>query len=540
MRRRWHASLAWPYHTSPTGALLTFSVKRAISRVAVAHVDPAKVALAHDLHRRYPPDPAAATGAWQVIRTGQAELLAEISDDILAASIEDKVYLQIIRDLGLRSYIGVPLSIRGKTIGVLTFISAESRHIYNTADVDIAIEIGRRAGVAIDNSLLYRKLQENDRRKDEFLAMLGHELRNPLAPISAAAQLLSNHPAPVQVQRASAVIARQVAHMTGLVDDLLDVSRVTRGDVVIDREVIDLRTVIHCAIEQVRPLIKSKSQHLHVTLGETELAIEGDHKRLVQVMANLLNNAAKFTHPGGDIHVHSAYSSGMIRISVRDNGIGMPSELLSQAFDLFVQGDTTVDRSLGGLGLGLALVKHLIGLHGGTVAADSDGPDHGSAFTIDIPCALGTAADDMPAPAVTGPGRDPGSKRVLLVDDNVDAAVMLSMVLEADGYQVELAHHPFDALDQLANGAFDVVLLDIGLPELDGREVARRIRADAGGAGPLIIGVSGYGQESDLHSALAAGMDAYLIKPVDPSKLLNLLNTGAPRAARDGYAQQHE
>lgn len=502
------------------------SAENALKRVAVTHIDPAKVELAHELHRRYPPDPAVPTGTWQVIRTGQSALIAEITDDMLAASVNDADYLQIIRDLGLRSYIGVPLSVRGKTIGVLTFISAESQHIYTAADVVMAEEIARRAGVAIDNSFLYRTLQESDRRKDEFLAMLGHELRNPLAPISAAAQLLAGNADPAHVQRASDVIARQVAHMTVLVDDLLDVSRVTRGDVVLQMGTVDMRNVVQAAVEQVRPLIQRKSQFLNITTSQDNLFIEGDQNRLVQILSNVLNNAAKFTQPGGDIHLHAELDGSEVKISVRDNGAGMAPALLNGAFELFVQGATTIDRSQGGLGIGLALVKHLVGLHGGSVSAYSDGPDTGSLFIIRIPLAQQHKIERGPVMASDAASNSTGM-RFLIVDDNVDAALTLSMLLEVAGHKVELAHHPFDALDFLDKTSYDVVLLDIGLPDLDGRELARRIRAGMHGNMPLIIGISGYGQLADRDSGLAAGMDHYLIKPINTQELL-LLTGAAP------------
>jgi PAS domain S-box-containing protein len=357
-----------------------------LKRVAVAHVDPVKVELAHELHERYPPDPASQNGTWHVIRSGKPVLMAEITDEILEQSIKDPVYLRIIRDLGLRSYIGVPLIARGRTIGVLTFIAAESGHAYGESDVELAEEIGRRAGVAIDNSMLYRTLQENDRRKDEFLAMLGHELRNPLAPIAVAADMLKmvGHADP-RVARASDVIGRQVRHLNALVNDLLDVSRVTRGLVRLTKDTVDLAAIVDSAVEQSRPLLASKRHALDVRAGDAGLCVYGDRNRLVQIVVNLLNNAAKYTPEGGHIVVSLRAAEGRAVIEVADNGIGIDPALLPHVFDLFTQGERTADRAQGGLGIGLALVRTIVGLHDGEITARSDGPGRGSTFTVSLP-----------------------------------------------------------------------------------------------------------------------------------------------------------
>ncbi|GAB2868127.1 hypothetical protein GCM10027277_41650 [Pseudoduganella ginsengisoli] len=357
----------------------------ALKRVAVAHVDPQKVDLARRLHERYPPDPDTPNSPWQVIRAGKAALVKEITDEALMLSLRDTGYLQIIRELGLRSYMAIPLIVRGHAIGAITFTSAESRHLYSEADVEIGEEIGRRAGVAIENAGLYQSLQESDRRKDDFLAMLAHELRNPLAPVSAAAHILTLKPDPAVVHKSAAVIARQVAHLTGLVDDLLDISRVSRGLIKLDMTCVDLRAAIEEAVEQVRPLMDRKEQRLDVAIQTSELRVQGDHKRLVQVMSNLLNNAAKFTPPSGRIRLQAGLDGDSIAVAISDDGIGMPPELLSAAFELFVQGKTTVDRATGGLGIGLALVKHMVGLHGGTVTARSEGVGRGSEFVVRLP-----------------------------------------------------------------------------------------------------------------------------------------------------------
>ncbi|WP_075795673.1 GAF domain-containing sensor histidine kinase [Massilia putida] len=368
-------------------------------RVAVAHADPAKVRLAYDLHERYPPDPASDSGTWHVIRSGKSVLMAEISDETLAKSIGDPTYLQILRDLELRSYIGVPLVARGRTIGVLTFIFAESRRRYNETDVELAEEIGRRAGVAIDNSMLYRTLQENDRHKDEFLAMLSHELRNPLAPISTAAEMLRmiGHDDP-KVMRASDVIARQVKHLNALVSDLLDVSRVTRGLVKLSKEVVDLKCIVENAIEQCRPLLDSKKHVFTLQVEVGQAWILGDQNRLVQVVVNLLNNAAKYTPEAGKITLSLRTAGHQAWIEVKDNGIGIEKEFLPHVFNLFTQAARSLDRAQGGLGIGLALVKTIIGLHGGEIVVCSAGANAGSTFTVSLPLCDNRGAEAV-APA---------------------------------------------------------------------------------------------------------------------------------------------
>jgi signal transduction histidine kinase len=258
---------------------------------------------------------------------------------MLTTSISDPTYLALIRALGLRSYIGVPLTARGKTLGVITFVAAEGGRQYSREDVTLAEDIGRRAAVAIENAHLYRSLQESDRRKDEFLAMLAHELRNPLAPIRTAGELLRLSADSPHLQKISAVLTRQVGHMTGLVDDLLDVSRVTRGLVELERQPVDMHAVVAAAVEQVRPLIDARQHVLTVDIASAALMVEGDEKRLVQILANLLNNAAKYTMPAGAITLSVQASGELVEVRVRDNGIGMAPELVASAFELFVQAE---------------------------------------------------------------------------------------------------------------------------------------------------------------------------------------------------------
>jgi PAS domain S-box-containing protein len=367
-------------------------------------------------------------------------------------------------------------------------------------------------------------LRQADRRKDEFLAMLAHELRNPLAPIGAAAELLQMMKLDEQqVRQTSQIIGRQVNHMTSLVDDLLDVSRVTRGLVKMDHAPLDVSQIVADAIEQATPLIRERRHHLAMHLTPDAAMVQGDKKRLIQVLANILNNAAKYTPEGGHIQMRTAVRDAHVLIEVSDDGIGMAPDLVSRAFDLFAQAERTSDRSSGGLGLGLALVRSLVELHHGTVTCESEGIGKGSRFTICLPR---LAAQDRHGAARYNDGVSQTQMqplRILVVDDNVDAAAMLAMLLEAFGHTVLVEHGARRALERARIEAPQVCLLDIGLPEMDGIELAQRLRVQPETARCVLIAVSGYGQDQDRAETLAAGFDHHLVKPVNTRALASIL-----------------
>ncbi|MYN40430.1 response regulator [Duganella sp. FT109W] len=365
------------------------------------------------------------------------------------------------------------------------------------------------------------QLREADRRKDEFLAMLAHELRNPLAPISAGAQLLqSGHATDAAVQRTAGIIVRQVHHMTRLVDDLLDVSRVTRGLVTLTRVPLDVSAIVADAMEQADPLFKSRQHRFAAELPPQPLVVMGDHKRLVQVLVNVLNNAAKYTPAGGAIKLAVRAEGGNVKLIVSDNGVGMSAELRGRVFELFAQAERSADRSQGGLGLGLALVKSLVELHGGTVAVDSGGEHQGSTFTITLP----GAAPQQPSAPVPDRTATPSRRlRVLVVDDNIDAAQTLQLLLEAGGHQVSVSHTALAALDMAETTLPELCLLDIGLPDISGFELARRLRALPQTARATLVAVTGYGRREDRAQADQAGFDHYFVKPVDVDALLALI-----------------
>jgi PAS domain S-box-containing protein len=374
-----------------------------------------------------------------------------------------------------------------------------------------------------DRKLAEEKLMDADRRKDEFLAMLAHELRNPLAPISAAAELLRlGNMDERRVHQSSTIIGRQVRHMTRLVDDLLDVSRVTRGLITLGQARVPAHAVVEEAVEQVRPTIDARSQQLGVRLPPEHAAVRGDKARLVQVVANVLGNAAKYTPPGRGIDLRAEVLGTRLVLSVRDEGIGMDRELTGRVFDLFTQAERSSDRSQGGLGLGLALVKHLVELHGGTVGCSSPGLGKGSTFVISLPL-LQEEETPIPAPGAACPA-DAAPLRILVVDDNHDAAETLGLLLSAQGHEVAIEHGSLPALERARSMRPDVCLLDIGLPEMDGRELARRLKADPATREATLIAITGYGQQQDRDAALAAGFAHHLVKPVNVDVLLRVLD----------------
>jgi signal transduction histidine kinase/ActR/RegA family two-component response regulator len=376
----------------------------------------------------------------------------------------------------------------------------------------------RQAAEFIENARLYREIREADRRKGEFLAMLGHELRNPLAPILNALHVMRLPSLDREgLEQARAIAERQVKHLARLVDDLLDVSRIDRGKIELRKGRVDLREAVSRAIDTTRPLIDGRRHSLSVALPDQELPLEADPTRLEQILANLLNNAAKYTEPGGEIALAVERGRGDYVIKVRDNGNGIDPDLLPRVFEMFTQADCSLDRSQGGLGIGLTLVRRLVQMHGGRVSAHSEGRGRGSEFVIVLP-ALPSAAEDVGEDSgIASPPQAQGTHpcRVLLVDDNVDGTSVLARLLRQSGHQVDVALDGATALQTARDHRPDVVLLDIGLPGMDGYEVAKRLRAQEGLGEVALVALTGYGQEEDRLRAAEAGFDHHLVKPVD-------------------------
>ena len=373
-------------------------------------------------------------------------------------------------------------------------------------------------------------LKEADRRKDEFLAMLAHELRNPLAPISTAVQLLRlKELSESQRDRARDVLERQVQHLVFLVDDLLDVSRITRGMITLHRERVLVGGVIARAVEAARPAIDERHHTLTLDLSDEVLSVEGDRARLTQVVGNLLNNAVKFMEPGGRILLKVAREGTSVAITVKDNGIGISSEQMPRIFDLFTQAHTKSDSVQGGLGIGLALVRRLVEMHGGTVAAHSAGPDQGAEITVRLPlwATQGIARPDESAilPPST-PAPQVGPCRILVVDDHPDAVEALSMQLQVAGHDVRSANDGIEAMTIGESFQPQVVILDLGMPKMDGYETVRSMRRRAWGSRALIVALTGWAQPYDRQKTAEAGFDAHLVKPVTEFELFQAIAAG--------------
>jgi signal transduction histidine kinase len=379
-------------------------------------------------------------------------------------------------------------------------------------------------------------LKEADRHKDEFLAMLAHELRNPLAPIHNALALMHRTAlTDPQMMWSRDVIGRQLSHLTRLVDDLLDVSRITRGKINLNKEVIQIGLLVTQTVETVQPLIEERGHKLRVEIPDGVLTVLGDPTRLMQAIGNVLSNAAKYTERGGEVTLRAAQSgSSEVEIRIRDNGIGIPPDLMPMIFNLFTQLDRTSGPAQSGLGIGLALVQRLVEMHGGSVTAHSDGPGRGSEFVIRLPLLMGDqiAPDDQQLKALStleqsmmNSEATPTQRRILVADDNNDALESLATLLQLSGHEVYTAANGAVALESAEQHRPEVALLDIGMPKLDGYEVARRIRAQPWGARITLVALTGWGQDSDRRRSQEAGFDSHLVKPLDLDKLTDLLAT---------------
>lgn len=632
----------------------------ALHRLAVAHVDPAKIERAQAFLRRWPTDLAGSTGIAALIRDGRSDLVTDITDAMLDQAVADPEQRAELRQLGLRSYIAVPLRRGDDVIGVISLAMAESGRRYDAGDLDVAIRLADRASTAIEKAHMFREIQrgriaiaeERDRLvqiistlpiavavmrgpdlvfeivngpfertfggrslhglrqadlgpntsdrvarlrailetgvpseftelavtydwdgsgnptlryfdggmapmraasgeidgvisystdvtervigrqhlevarktaeqanrvKDEFLAMLGHELRNPLAPILTALDLMQLR-APEVFERERTVIQRQVRHVVRLVDDLLDISRITRGTLELHREDLDIVETIGKAIEIASPLLEERNHEL-VTSYARGLIVNGDGVRLAQVIANLLTNAAKFTERGGTISVSAVREGNRIAVRVADSGVGIEVDVIPHVFEQFFQSRQAIDRAQGGLGLGLAIVRTLVELHGGTVEAASAGPGKGSEFTVWLE-AVEHAERIRPALGAPIKGAaPPRTAGILIVDDNADALSLLSDALEARGLLVFRAHDAPSALAEAQRTMPRLALLDIGLPVMDGYELGRRLREIPGLEVIKLVAVTGYGQASDLERSRTAGFDGHLVKPISLDKV---------------------
>nr|MDQ2696719.1 ATP-binding protein [Pseudomonadota bacterium] len=375
-------------------------------------------------------------------------------------------------------------------------------------------------------------LKEADRSKNEFIAMLAHELRNPLAPIRNAVQILhlKGQPSP-ELQWALEVIERQMRQMTRLIDDLLDLARITGNKLELCRDRVNLEAILRVALETSQPLVEAGGQQLDVAFPPQPMFLNADLTRLSQVISNLLNNAVKYTARGGQIWLRAEQQGSDAVITVGDTGMGIRADVLPRVFEMFAQGDRSSGRSPGGLGIGLTLARRLVEMHGGTITARSDGPGKGSEFIVRLPAGAPPPPAQRP-PAETSEVALSFSFRILVVDDNQDAAASLSLLLQIMGNDVRVAHDGLEAVAMAEEFHPDLILLDIGLPGIDGYEAAQRIRRQDRGRDVVLVAVTGWGQQADRHRSRAAGFDHHLVKPVEPDSLTQLLEQAAAVAPR--------
>jgi signal transduction histidine kinase/ActR/RegA family two-component response regulator len=499
-----------------------------LRRVAAACSDPSRRHLLTEFERHMPPLSGEHV---QLLMSGEPIHLPEVSNGVLESVIAEPDYLRLVRELGPRSVIIATVRARRRFLGFVVLVRTRGGDSFTREDVDFATDLATRAAIAVDNSRLYRQAERArseaeaaSRAKDEFLAMLGHELRNPLAAITNAATILNIVGAREErAVRAGEVISRQVRHLAALVDDLLDVARVTAGKIALTRRPLDLADTVRRVLATLDPGRRGPSPTIEADLRG--VWIHADETRAEQIVSNLVANALKFTPPDGVVHVTVEPHESHAQLTVRDTGIGIPRDLLPRVFDLFVQGARTADRSQGGLGIGLTLVRRLVELHGGAVTASSAGPGHGSRFTVRLPA---IAAPTPPA-LVKEWDASPRRFRILVVEDNPDARDTLEQALKLQGHEVTSAADGPTGLDRALSEGFDAAVIDIGLPGLDGYEVARRIRANDERDAMVLVAVTGYAQDEDRQRARAAGFDDHLPKPIEPDGLIALI---AKRAAR--------
>ena len=430
-----------------------------------------------------------------------------------------------IPDFSNRGWLGMPLiGHGGKNLGLIQLSDKEEGE-FTSEDEAVLGQLAATASVGLENARLYDSLREQDKRKDEFLATLAHELRNPLAPVRTGLEILKVAGNDERALIARDMMERQLGHMVRMVDDLMDVSRVSRGQMELRPQRSTLRTIFDMAIETSLPLIEAERHQLSVSLPEEPLHVRADLTRLAQMLSNLINNAAKYTPEGGRIDLSGDRDGAEVVIKVTDTGVGIPGEMLSKVFDLFTQVGRTLDRSQGGLGIGLSLVRRLVEMHGGTVRAESPGLGLGSTFTVRLP----HAAAESDEPEISGISPEGKAtrplRRVLVVDDNVDGAESLAMLLQLSGHETRTVHTGPDALTAASEFRPDVVFLDIGLPGMNGYEVAKRLRLEVELNETVIVALTGWGSEDDRKRAREAGFDGHLTKPVDPAAVREILGS---------------
>jgi PAS domain S-box-containing protein len=513
-----------------------------LRNVALAHADPRKRKQAEAYQAHYPPNPREAHGVWQVIRGGEPILHREVPDEALRQNAVSAEHYELLKAVGMRSLILAPIKVREHVLGTLSLIAAESGREYDEQDLKLVAELGRRVGAFIENARLYERAQvaaanaevaaweaeSAGRLKDEFLATVSHELRTPLNAIMGWASLLKNRNDTVSIEKGIDVIFRNAKAQSKIIEDILDVSRIITGKLRIEPAPVNLLSIVADAIEVVRPSAEAQGITIELRVPEEPLLLIGDAQRLQQVMWNLLSNAVKFNVAGGRVELSVEQLGSQVTITVSDNGKGIELDFLPYVFDRFKQADGSTTRRYGGLGLGLAIVRHIVELHGGSVAVASKGPGQGSTFTIALPVratmVLSDAQSERPSRAPhsgrAAHGTNLQGVRVLVVDDERDARELLEVVLSQAGAQVSTANSANEAIEALASFHADIVVSDIGMPEQDGYAFMQRLRALPGAISAIpAIALTAYTRSDDKLRALALGFTTHVAKPVNPDDL---------------------
>jgi PAS domain S-box-containing protein len=462
----------------------------------------------------------------RALRTGETQFLENATADSLIDVACDGVAAGLARELDVQSVVSVPLQIRSKVIGAITFVTSNASRRFSHRDVGFAEDLARRLAIAIDNSRLLESLRTADQQKNEFLAMLAHELRNPLGAIGYANKLIPTSAADTQAELV-ALVDRQVRNLAHLIDGLLDVSRITRDKIQLRKEYFDGVDLLRRVSDVVRPLIESKRHRFALDIQADSIPLYGDVTRVEQILTNVLSNAIKYTQEGGDVSLTASAADGHVNIRVKDTGIGISREMLPRVFDLFSQAEQGLDRSQGGLGIGLTIARKLTELQGGTLTANSAGIGKGAEFTIRLP--LSSVNQDGPDPRNNDSRAAAATLRILVVDDDHDTVRTQSLFLSTMGHCVESAHDGPTAVTVAQTFRPHAILLDLGLPGMNGFEVAKALRS-RGHAKETLIAISGYGRPEDKRRCDDAGFDYHFTKPIDPNELLRTLqNVRRPR-----------
>jgi PAS domain S-box-containing protein len=506
-----------------------------LTRLSTAHVDPAKIEFARTLRERFPDDPDSPGSPWHVLKTGQAAMISGITEEMLAHGARSPEHLAALQQLQLHSYIAVPLVANSRALGVLTFVTAESRRSYDGEDLLVAQAVAERAALAVDNARAYGEARAANRAKDEFLATLSHELRTPINAIMGWGQILQTGVAdPARTAQAIDAIVRNAAAQARLIEDLLDLSRIISGKLRLDVELVDLGAVVASAAQTIEPAAQVKSLRLQTVIEDGAARVYGDRQRLQQVVWNLLSNAVKFTPRGGKVQTHVRRVGSHVEIMVSDTGEGIAADVLPFVFDRFRQADSSSTRQHAGLGLGLAIVRHIVELHGGTVHVASEGLNRGASFCLRLPISI--AAAEPPAAAQGHPAvptvttgtlaidalPDLAGTRILVVEDDADAREMVAYLLRQRHAEVLTSASVAEALAAFDRQPPDVLLSDIEMPNRDGFALIRAVRAkapDAGGDVPAAA-LTAYSRPEDRAASMLAGYDAHLSKPVDLHELI--------------------